>query len=157
MRWSESTYDMGRGPTWRSESDLNDLVNSAQWQRDQGNTDPGYVQHGQGTDHSLVAIAKAIDAANLQGGHAGHDHSHGDGHDHVHVPGEDGHVHYGAVDPAQLPGTHWGRDPLLLEHPDERTDANAHDWGAGRVWTPGDPYPAPILSSLPVRSRSRGR
>ena len=40
---------------------------------------------------------------------------------------------------------------------DERTDANAHNWGAGRVWTPGDPYPAPILSSLPVRSRSRGR
>jgi hypothetical protein len=160
MRWSQSTHDLGRGPSWRSESDIKDLVASAQWQRDQGEIDPGYVAHGQGTDHSLVAIAKAIDAANLQGGHGGHgghDHSHDHGHDHVHVPGEDGHVHYGAVDPAQLPATDWGRDPQLLEHRDERTDANSHNWGAGRVWTPGDPYPAPILSSLPVRSRSRGR
>ncbi|MFN8169171.1 MAG: DUF4437 domain-containing protein [Candidatus Nanopelagicales bacterium] len=160
MRWSQSTHDLGRGPSWRSDKDIEELVASAQWQRDQGEIDPGYVAHGQGTDHSLVAIAKAIDAANLQGGHGGHDHDHADdghSHDHVHVPGEEGHVHYGAVDPAQLPGTDWGRDPQLLEHPDERTDANAHNWGAGRVWTPGDPYPAPILSSLPVRSRSRGR
>ncbi len=117
MRWSQSTHDLGRGPSWRSDSDLQDLVASAQWQRDQGNVDPGYVAHGQGTDHSLVAIAKAIDAANLQGGHGGHDHSHEDGHDHVHVPGEDGHVHYGAVDPAQLPGTDWGRDPAAARAP----------------------------------------
>ena len=167
MRWSQSTHDLGRGPTWRSDSDVSELVASAQWQRDQGGIDPGYVAHGQGTDHSLVAIAKALDAANLQGGHSGAEHSHEAGHDHdhshdhgtgdVHVAGEEGHVHYGAVDPAQLPGSDWGRDPLLLEHPDERTDDRRHNWGAGRVWTPGDPYPAPILSSLPVRSRSRGR
>jgi hypothetical protein len=157
MRWSESTYDMGRGPTWRSDADLKDLVNSAQWQRDQGNTDPGYVQHGQGTDHSLVAIAKALDAASLQGGHGDDGHSHSHDHDHDHSHGDEGHVHYGEVDPATLPGTDWGRDPKLLEHPDERTDANAHNWGAGRVWREGDPYPAPIISSLPVRSRSRGR
>jgi hypothetical protein len=160
MRWSQSTHDLGRGPTWRSAEDLRDLVGSAQWQRDQGNIDPGYVQHGQGTDHSLVAIAKAIDAANLQGGHGGHGHDegHDHGHGHAHEHGEaEGHVHYGSVDPGQLPATDWGRDPQLLEHPDERTDAHSHNWGAGRVWTPGDPYPAPILSSLPVRSRSRGR
>jgi hypothetical protein len=156
MRWSQSTHDLGAGPTWRSDADLRDLVNSAQWQRDQGNTDPGYVQQGQGTDHSLVAIAKALDAANLQGGHGG-EHAHAHAHDHAHVPGEEGHVHYGAVDPARLPATDWGREPRLLEHPDERTDANAHNWGAGRVWREGDPYPAPIISSLPVRSRSRGR
>lgn len=48
-------------------------------------------------------------------------------------------------------------DPRSLEHPDERTDAHRHNWGAGRSWTEGDPIPAPILSSLPVRSRSAGR
>ena len=48
-------------------------------------------------------------------------------------------------------------DPSTLEHADERTDAHAHNWGAGRPWKAGDPVPAPILSSLPVRSRSRGR
>jgi hypothetical protein len=154
MRWSQSTYDLGSGPTWRSDADLKDLVNSAQWQRDQGEIDPGYVQHGQGTDHSLVAIAKALDAANLQGGHSdGHDHSHDHSHDH----GEEGHIHYGEVDASTLPATDWGRDPKLLEHPEERTDANSHNWGAGRVWSEGNPYPAPIISSLPVRSRSRGR
>lgn len=48
-------------------------------------------------------------------------------------------------------------NPRDLEHPDERTDAHRHDWGAGRPWKEGEPIPAPILSSLPVRSRSRGR
>ena len=43
------------------------------------------------------------------------------------------------------------------EHADERTDEHAHNWGAGRKWQQGDPIPAPILSSMPVRSRSRGR
>jgi Domain of unknown function (DUF4437) len=114
MRWSQSTHDLGTGPTWRSDADLKDLVGSAQWQRDQGNIDPGYVQHGQGTDHSLVAIAKALDAANLQGGH-GHDAGH------VHVPGDEGHVHYGEVAADSLPGLDFGADPAMLEHRDERT------------------------------------
>jgi hypothetical protein len=44
-----------------------------------------------------------------------------------------------------------------LEHPDERTDAHSHDRGHGRAWKPGTPIPAPILSTLPVRSRTAGR
>lgn len=48
-------------------------------------------------------------------------------------------------------------DPKTLEHPDERTDEGAHNWGHGRKWEPGMPSPKPIISSLPVRSRSRGR
>ena len=48
-------------------------------------------------------------------------------------------------------------DPRSLEHPDERSDAHSHNWGAGRPWKEGQPIPGPILSSLPVRSRSRGR
>ncbi|WP_157249212.1 DUF4437 domain-containing protein [Nonomuraea typhae] len=55
------------------------------------------------------------------------------------------------------PAADWGADPATLEHPDERTGAAAHNRGAGRAWKPGDPIPAPIISSLPVRSRSRGR
>jgi hypothetical protein len=48
-------------------------------------------------------------------------------------------------------------EPRTLEHPDERSDARSHNWGAGRSWKDGEPIPAPIVSSLPVRSRSRGR
>ncbi len=48
-------------------------------------------------------------------------------------------------------------DPKTLEHKDERTDNGAYNWGRGREWKPGMPIPGPILSSLPVRSRSRGR
>ena len=48
-------------------------------------------------------------------------------------------------------------DPKTLEHADERTDEGAYNWGQGRKWEPGMPIPAPIISSLPVRSRSRGR
>ena len=76
-----------------------------------------------------------------------HDHAHGrgrephHGHDHEHGP-----VH-----------ADWGADPRSLEHPDERTDALAHVPGAGRAWKKGDPIPAPILSSRPVRSRTAGR
>ncbi len=166
MRWSQSTHDLGRGPTWRSDSDVSELVASAQWQRDQGGIDPGYVAHGQGTDHSLVAIAKALDAANLQGGHSGAEHSHEAGHDHdhshdhgtgdVHVAGEEGHVHYGAVDPAQPPGA-TGCDPRSSSTRTSAPTIAATTGVRAACWTPGDPYPAPILSSLPVRSRSRGR
>jgi hypothetical protein len=80
-----------------------------------------------------MAIAKALDIARLQGGHDGDEHDH----DHPHVD--------------------WGADPSGLAHRDERTDAHAHNWGRGRPWKEGDPIPGPILSSLPVRSRSRGR
>ena len=154
MVWSQSTHDLGRGPTWRSTRDLADLQTSVDFQHSQGGHDPGYVQHGQGTDHSLVAIAKALDAARLQGGHQdddAHDHTQGDAHDHGALDG-----HAGAVDPAALPGFDFGPDPESLEHTAERTDHLVHNWGAGRSWTPGDPIPAPIVSSLPVRSRSRG-
>ncbi|MEU8343306.1 DUF4437 domain-containing protein [Spirillospora sp. NPDC048832] len=142
MRWSMSSHDMGVGSPGRSERDLADLRASVQYQRDQGEIDEDYVQHGTGTDKSLVAIAKALDAARLQGGHGhDHDHEHGHDHDHEHEPV--------AAD--------WGADPASLEHADERTDDLAHVWGAGRVWKKGDPIPAPILSSRPVRSRSAGR
>lgn len=119
MRWSQSTHDLGRGSHRRSERDLADLRASLAFAREQGATDADVIPHGH-TDKSLLAIAKARDAARLQGGHS-HD---------------------------------WGADPASLEHPEER---RSHNWGEGRVWKPGDPIPAPILSSLPVRSRSRGR
>lgn len=49
-------------------------------------------------------------------------------------------------------------EPSSLEHPEERTD-RAHNWGTGRPYKQnvGQETPVPIISSLPVRSRSRGR
>ncbi|MDL4813238.1 DUF4437 domain-containing protein [Actinomadura opuntiae] len=135
MRWSASSHDLGAGSPGRSDRDLADLRASVAYQRERGEIDEDYVQHGTGTDRSLIAIAKALDAARLQGGH-----DHG-GHDH-----ERGPVH-----------ADWGADPRSLEHPDERTDDFAHVPGAGRAWKKGDPIPAPILSSRPVRSRTAGR
>ncbi|MFI6817543.1 DUF4437 domain-containing protein [Nonomuraea sp. NPDC050328] len=143
MRWSQSSHDLAARPTRRSERDLADLAAAWRFQHEQGRPDAEYVQHGLGTDKSLLAIAKAMDAARLQGGRD-HDHEHGHDHDHEHGHGH-GHGH------------DWGADPSTLEHPDERTDANAHNWGQGRAWKPGDPIPAPVVSSIPVRSRSRGR
>ncbi|QKW36780.1 DUF4437 domain-containing protein [Actinomadura sp. NAK00032] len=140
MRWAMSSHDMGAGSPGRSDRDLADLQASVLYQREQGQIDEDYVQHGTGTDKSLLAIAKAMDAARLQGGH-GHDHDHDHEHDHEHEPV--------AAD--------WGAEAASLEHADERTDDLAHVWGAGRVWKKGDPVPAPILSSRPVRSRSAGR
>jgi hypothetical protein len=128
MRWSQSSHDLADKQTHRSEHDLELLWKALRHQRELGATDDDYVPHGQGQDRSLTAIAKAMDIARLQGGH---DHEHS------------------AVD--------WGADPMSLEHRDERTDAHAHNWGRGRPWKEGDPIPGPILSSLPVRSRSRGR
>lgn len=139
MRWSQSSHDLAGGDTWRTEDDINHLLKSLQFQHDQGKDDAPYVQHGTGTDRSLIELAKAFDKARLGEGH-GHDHSHDD--DDVEVPS---HEELGWVDPA------------TLEHPDERTDEQRHDWGAGRPWKEGDPIPAPIISSLPVRSRSAGR
>ncbi|TDE36548.1 DUF4437 domain-containing protein [Actinomadura sp. 6K520] len=135
MRWSMASHDLGRGTPGRSERDLKELQESVLYQREQGEADDDYVQHGQGTDKSVLAIAKALDAARLQGGH-GHDHA---GHDHGHADLD------------------WGVDTAALEHADERTDRLRHNWGAGRPWREGDPIPAPILSSLPLRSRSTGR
>ncbi|MBF6331163.1 DUF4437 domain-containing protein [Nocardia transvalensis] len=126
-RWSISSHDLG-DPNSRSAADLADLAKATDYFRQQDGIDLGdYLQHGSGTDPSLIAIAKAVDLATLSGSHT--------------------HAH--AMD--------FGPDPHTLEHPHERTDAHSHNWGAGRPWHPGDPIPAPILSSLPVRSRSRGR
>ncbi|TDC54307.1 DUF4437 domain-containing protein [Actinomadura sp. KC345] len=142
LRWSTSSHDLGVGAPGRSERDLADLRASVEFQREQGQIDEPFVPHGTGTDRSLIAIAKALDAANLQGGHGpGHSHDHDHDHDHEHEP----------------VSADWGTDPRSLEHPDERTDDLAHVWGAGRTWKEGDPIPAPILSSRPVRSRSAGR
>ncbi|WP_165966114.1 DUF4437 domain-containing protein [Actinomadura sp. 7K534] len=140
MRWSMASHDLGRGTAGRSERDLKELQESVLYQREQGEGDDDYIQHGHGTDKSVLAMAKALDAARLQGGHGHDDHTHDhDTHDHDHT----------ALD--------WGTDPAALEHADERTDRLSHNWGAGRPWREGEPIPAPILSSLPVRSRSTGR
>ena len=142
LSFSQSSHDVAGARTWRTERDDRDLKASLQFQLDQGKPDAPYVQHGTGSDRSLLALAKAFDAARLQGGHGdddhAHDHDHGDGHTHSHD---------------ELGWT----DPASLEHPDERTDDLSHNWGAGRPYKAGDRIPAPILSSLPVRSRSRGR
>ncbi|GIH80840.1 DUF4437 domain-containing protein [Planobispora longispora] len=146
-RWSQSSHDLASGPIRRGERDLADLAASWRFQRERGADDAEYVQHGQGADKSLVAIAKALDAARLQ---AGHDHDHDRGHTHEHAHDHDrGDAHGVAAD--------WGAGPRSPEHPDERSDAHAHNRGRGRAWKPGDPVPAPIVSGLPVRSRSRGR
>ncbi len=128
MRWSMASHDMGRGTKGRSERDLKELQASVLYQREQGEPDDDHIRHGHGPDKSILAIAKALDAARLQGGH-GHEHAEPD----------------------------WGAPAEALEHPDERTDALRHVWGAGRAWRKGDPVPAPILSSRPVRSRTTGR
>jgi hypothetical protein len=128
MSWSQSTHDMSSVPTWRSKHDLEHLKKSVEFQRSMGRPDADYVQHGMGTDKSLIAFG--LD----------HDHSHDDDHSH-----DGDHSH------AAWP------DPKTLEHADERTDEGAHNWGHGRKWQEGMPIPAPIISSLPVRSRSRGR
>jgi hypothetical protein len=146
MRWSQSTHDMASRPSRRTQVDLKILQAAWAFQREQGELDAEVHLHGEGPDHSVIAIAKALDAARLRGGHdGGHDHTHEHGQDHDHDH-EDKSV---ALD--------WGADPRSLEHPAERTDERSHNWGAGRPWSEGDRIPAPILSSLPVRSRSRGR
>lgn len=150
MTWSQSSHDLAGGQTWRTEFDIEHLYRSLDFQRsEQGKPDADYVQHGTGRDRSLIQLAKAFDMARLGGGHGGHG---GHDHDHDHSHGEDG----GDVEVPTADQLGWA-DPASLEHPDERTDAKRHDWGAGRPWKEGDPIPAPILSSLPVRSRSLGR
>lgn len=148
MTWSMSSHDLADGKTWRSDKDIELLEKSVAYQRSLGQPDVDYVQHGTSFDKSLVAMAKAMDAARLQAGHDGdHDHSHGGGRDHDHEHGAHTHTHadYG-----------WP-EPRSLEHPRERTDEHQHNWGAGRPHRDGESIPVPILSSLPVRSRSIGR
>ncbi|HYH72811.1 MAG TPA: hypothetical protein VD764_06305, partial [Nocardioides sp.] len=145
-RWAHSTHDMAQ--PWRTEEDMRQMTASWQFQKDQGQYDAPVEHHGSGFNKADVAIAKALDAFNLQGGHGGHDHDHG--HSHSHDGDDHGHSHEAAdVD--------WGWSGADTEHADERKDEDAHNWGAGRKWQQGDPIPAPILSSMPVRSRSRGR
>jgi hypothetical protein len=138
MRFSKSSHDHATRPARRTQQDMDMLQVSLSYQRELGQVDSDYHFHGQGDDASLIAIAKALDITRLQGGHDHeHDHEHGDDHSHDVVPD-------------------WGADPVSVEHADERMD-RAHNWGAGRKWEKGDHIPGPILSSLPVRSRSRGR
>ena len=86
-------------------------------------------------DVDYVQHGEGVDKSLAALGHS-HDHSDEHGHDHSH--------------------DEWP-DPKTLEHPEERSDGAIHNWGAGRKWEPGMPIPAPIISTLPVRSRSRGR
>ncbi|MGW4795900.1 DUF4437 domain-containing protein [Nonomuraea sp. NPDC004297] len=137
-RWSQSAHDLGRdSAARRTDHDRELLDASLGFARRQGAGDSDWFPPGDGPDKSLLAIAKAMDAARLQGGHTGDEHGHEhDGHEHEH------------------PALDWGTDAAELEHPHER---ESHNWGQGRPWKPGDPVPAPIISTLPVRSRSRGR
>lgn len=144
-RWSQSSHDLGVGTAQRSAADLRDLRASLRFQRDQGEDDGDLIRHGQDGDPSLRAMAKAYDMDRLAGGHGD---GHGD-HDHDHDHEDHDHGEAATVD--------WGVDPRDLEHRQERTDDHAHNWGRGRAWKEGDPIPAPIISSLPVRSRSQGR
>ena len=139
---------------WRTDEDMRQLTASWQFQKDQGRYDAPVAHHGSGANKADIAIAKALDAFNLQGGHGGHEHSHSHDHDHDHSHGDD-HDARPLARARRTWTSGWsGRD---TEHADERTDEHAHNWGAGRKWQQGDPIPAPILSSMPVRSRSRGR
>lgn len=149
-RWAHSSHDLAE--PWRTPEELEILTASWQFQNDQGQLDKKPELHGVGPDQSVLAIAKALDAARLQGGHGDHDHDH-DGSDHDHSHGEPGHDEPGR-ESIDLDWNWSGRD---TEHAAERTDEHAHNWGAGRKWQDGDPIPAPILSSMPVRSRSAGR
>ncbi|MGI9667033.1 MAG: DUF4437 domain-containing protein [Acidimicrobiia bacterium] len=142
MTWSYSSHDLAGGTTWRSENDQEDLLTALKFQTDQGLPDAPYVQHGTGADRSKIAIMIAMDAMRLNGGHGDHDHDDDHSHDHDDLPSSE--------------ELGW-QDPSSIEHPEERTDAKRHDWGAGRVHEDGDRIPMPILSSIPVRSRSRGR
>ena len=138
MKWSQSTFDMAQ--PWRTQEDLDHLQKSLQFQWERGADDAPHIPHGLGKDQSLVQMAKMLDKARLAGGHGGAGTETSDDED---PPTYEA---MGLPDPR-----------AVLEHPDERTDDKRHDWGAGRPWKEGDPTPAPILSSLPVRSRTAGR
>lgn len=154
MAWSMSSHDLASGEPRRSKKEIEMIENSVEYQHSLGHDDAPYVPHGTTYDKSIVAMAKAIDAARLQ---AGHDHNVHD-HDHDHDHDDHGHDHdYGREVAGHSHSDYGWPDPRSLEHPDERTDDHRHDWGVGRVHQEGDRIPVPILSSLPVRSRSIGR
>ena len=127
MTYSQSSWDLANRPHARSAHDLKQLEDSVAFQRAQGMPDKDYHQHGTHVDPSLRALGLVDDH-----GHAHDDHSHD-------VMAE------------------WP-EPSVLEHPEERTD-RAHNWGTGRNYKQniGQETPVPIISTLPVRSRSRGR
>ncbi len=160
-RWSSSTHDMAT--PWRSEEDMRLMTASWQFQIDQGQDNSPVKHQGSGLDPSrraIIAAMKKADAVALQGGHEDghthshdHDHSHGDEHDHGHSHDEAA-TEESARERIDLD---WGWAGKAVEHRDERTGELAHNWGARVTWEDGDPIPAPIISSLPVRSRSRGR
>lgn len=153
-RWAHSTHDMAQ--PWRTPEELEILTASWQFQKDQDQLDKKPTLHGTGPDQSLIAIAKAMDAAKLQGGHDDGEHHHD--HDHDHDQDQDHEGAHSHDEPArEVIDLDWNWSGRATEHPDERTDKSAHNWGTGRSWKQGDPIPAPILSSMPVRSRSRGR
>ena len=83
-------------------------------------------------------------------------HEHGPDCDHDHDHGHD-HAHDDETPARESINLDWGWAGRATEDPEERTAADAHNWGRRVNWKDGDPVPAPILSSLPVRSRSRGR
>jgi hypothetical protein len=146
MQWSMSSHDLAGSHTWRTDKEIEQLNGSVAYQRSQGQSDVDYVQHGTGTDKSLIAMARAMEHARSLGQDpAGHEHGNTDAE----------HEHSGQL-PTHASDYGWV-DPKVLEHPDERTDDLSYNWGAGRPWRQGQPIPAPILSSLPVRSRSTGR
>jgi len=134
---------------------MRQMTASWQFQIDQGQQNTPIKHQGTGADPSILAIMKAMDAANLQGGHGGHEHSHDHDHDHSH--GDHDHSHEPAEAAREVINLDWGWSGKAVEHRDERTGPHAHNWGTRVDWKDGDPIPAPIISSLPVRSRSRGR
>lgn len=161
VRHAHSTHDMAE--PWRTEEDMRQMNAAWQFQIDQGQNNTPVKHQGTGNDPSIVAIMKAMDAANLQGGHGddhGHSHDHDHDHDHSHDEGhshEHAHAHDEKTAERESITLNWGWSGRDTEHPEDRTHADAHNWGRKVAWKDGDPVPAPILSSLPVRSRSRGR
>ena len=142
VSWSQSSHDLAGEKTWRTEFELESLQKSVEFQRTQGDDTTLYHEHGLGKDPSLMSMLKAIDAASLQGGHGEEGHSHDHDHDHSHD---------------DAPVADFGSDPHHYEREGERTDELSYNWGATHRASPTDPTQAPIISTLPVRSRSRGR
>ena len=154
---------MDEGATWllRSDGELVNWYTENEWVRWGGDAvnygrNGGRMTWSQSThdlalvepwrsEHDRGVLQTSIDFQRSQGEPVPELHLHGEGADRSLAA-------FGAGSPpADWP------DPDTLEHADERTDALSHNWGAGRAWKEGDPTPAPIISSLPVRSRSRGR
>ena len=133
---------------WRTDEDMRQMTASWQFQKDQGQYDAPVAHHGsgfeQGRHRDRQGPRRVQPAGRARRSRA--------------------RPRPRALARRRRPRPHArGRRPRLglerrdTEHADERKDEHAHNWGAGRKWQQGDPIPAPILSSMPVRSRSRGR